>query len=91
MGTIAAIVFSVPVFLAGLLFSIEFRRAGSPTSALGANVLGAVVGGLLENASLLVGMQALLLLTVAVYLMAAVGLYRRKSTPPLVAEAANAS
>jgi SAM-dependent methyltransferase len=89
VGTIAALVFSVPVFLAGLLFSVEFRKAGSPGSALGANVLGAVLGGLLENISLLVGMRALLLLTVAVYLVAAIGLWRGKSTPLLVAETAD--
>lgn len=85
VGAIAAIVFSVPVFLAGLLFSLEFRKANSPSAALGANVLGAVLGGLLESVSLLVGMRALLLLTVGVYSVAAVGLWMRRTAAPLSA------
>jgi SAM-dependent methyltransferase len=89
VGAIAAIVFSVPVFLAGLLFSLEFRRAGSPSTALGANVFGAVLGGLLENASLVVGMRALLLLTIAVYSVAAVSLWLGEVVPRLSARGAD--
>ena len=37
------------------MFSLEFRTVASPSAALGANVLGAVAGGLLENVSLMVG------------------------------------
>ena len=59
VGLIAAAVFAVPIFFAGLLFASEFRAADSPAAALGANMLGAVVGGLLENLSLIVGMKAL--------------------------------
>jgi hypothetical protein len=74
-----AIVFAVPVVFAGLLFSLEFREESSPGAALGANVLGAVVGGLLENLSLLLGMRALLLITIAVYSIAAIALRLRHS------------
>lgn len=78
-GLLAAAVFSVPVVFAGVLFSTEFRIAASPSAALGANVLGAVAGGLLENLSLLFGMRALLLVAIAVYGLAGVGLLLRKS------------
>lgn len=37
-------------------------------------MLGAVVGGLLENVSLITGMRALLLLAVGLYCLAAMGL-----------------
>jgi hypothetical protein len=40
-------------------------------------MLGAVVGGLLENFSLLLGMRSLLLLTIAVYWVAAIALWNR--------------
>ncbi len=73
-GWIAAAVFSIPVFFAGLLFASEFRDAASPSAALGANILGAVVGGLLENVSLLVGMRALLLVALGLYCLAGIGL-----------------
>jgi hypothetical protein len=76
-GIVAVFVFSVPVLFAGILFSSEFRSAPSPSAALGANMLGAVAGGLLENLSLLFGMHALLLVAIAVYALAGVALLRR--------------
>jgi hypothetical protein len=45
-----------------------------PSAALAANMLGAIVGGLLENLSLLFGIKALLLVALGVYLLAAGGL-----------------
>ncbi len=77
VGSIAAVIFAVPIFFAGLLFASEFRMAESPAAALGANILGAVVGGLLENASLVIGLKALLLLAAALYCLAGVGLRGR--------------
>ncbi|MGO9864623.1 MAG: hypothetical protein ACLPLR_13505 [Terriglobales bacterium] len=73
VGSCAAVVFAIPVFFAGLLFASEFRSVDSPAAALGANMLGAVVGGILENLSLIVGMKALLLLAAILYCLAAVG------------------
>jgi spermidine synthase len=74
-GTIAVVVFSVPVVFAGVLFATEFRVADSPSAALGANMLGAVAGGLLESLSLLFGMRALLLVAMGVYCLAGIGLW----------------
>jgi hypothetical protein len=73
VGSFAALVFAIPVFFAGLLFASEFRSADSPAAALGANMLGAVVGGLLENLSLITGMKALLLVAALLYSLAALG------------------
>jgi MFS family permease len=73
VGTFAAVVFAIPVFFAGLLFASEFSSAESPAAALGANMLGAVVGGLLENLSLIIGMKALLIVAALLYALAAVG------------------
>jgi spermidine synthase len=71
VGILAATVFSVPVFFAGLLFAARFRVCTSKSSALGANMLGAVVGGLMENISLITGMRALLLVALCFYCLAA--------------------
>jgi len=73
VGSIAAVVFAIPVFFAGLLFASEFRATESPAAALGANMLGAVVGGLLENVSLIMGMKALLLVAAILYGLAGFG------------------
>jgi len=76
-GVIAAALFSVPVFFAGLLFASEFRATESPSAALGANMLGAVAGGLLENLSLIFGMKALLLVAIMLYCIAGLSLRRK--------------
>ncbi|HUB01588.1 MAG TPA: hypothetical protein VL983_02840 [Terriglobales bacterium] len=73
VGSLAAFIFAIPVFLAGLLFAAEFQFADSPSAALAANMLGAVVGGLLENTSLVFGMRAALLIAAALYALAGIG------------------
>ena len=83
VGALAAFIFAVPVFFAGLLFAAEFRLTDSPAAALGANMLGAVVGGLLENASLVIGMKALLLLAAMLYVLAGIGLRGLKPRRPV--------
>jgi hypothetical protein len=77
-GAVGVVVFSIPVVFAGMLFASQFRITGSPSSALGANLLGAMAGGLLENLSLLFGMRALLLVAMGVYALAGVGLLRQR-------------
>jgi hypothetical protein len=54
----------------------------SPSAALGANMLGAVVGGLLENCSLIIGLRALLLLAFGLYVLAGVGLISSRKRMP---------
>ena len=56
-----------PVFFANLVFASRFREAGSSTVAFGANLLGAMLGGVLEYSSLVVGYRALLPVTAALY------------------------
>jgi hypothetical protein len=78
-GAIATAVFTIPVFFAGILFATEFRNVESPSAALGANMLGAVAGGLLENLSFVFGMRALLLVAIGLYCLAGIGLrFRQK-------------
>ncbi|HEY6253741.1 MAG TPA: hypothetical protein VI685_27615 [Candidatus Angelobacter sp.] len=77
-GMVATAVFTIPVFFAGILFATEFRTAESPSAALGANMLGAVAGGLLENLSLVFGMRALLLVAIGLYCLAGLGLLARQ-------------
>ena len=85
VGSAVALTFAIPVFFAGLLFAEEFRITDSPSSALAANMLGAVCGGLLENLSLVVGMRALLPITIGLYVLAVCGLgWRRFSSPAAV-------
>jgi spermidine synthase len=59
-----------PIFCANLLFAERFKEVGVSTVAFGANLLGAMVGGVLEYSALLVGYRALLVLAAGLYLCA---------------------
>jgi hypothetical protein len=63
------LVFS-PVLCAGLIFSSSFKRSQSTAGDFGANLLGAMVGGVGEYLSLLAGYQFLLVLVAGCYLVA---------------------
>ena len=56
-----------PIFIANLVFAERFRNVEESNVAFGANLLGAMVGGLLEYVALMTGYQALLLLVAALY------------------------
>lgn len=56
-----------PVLFAGIVFAVLFSRSEKPDQALAYNTAGAILGGLLENASLLVGFQYLLAIAAVMY------------------------
>jgi hypothetical protein len=81
----SAIAFA-PIFLANLVFAERFRDVGASTVAFATNLLGAMVGGVLEYASLIVGYRALLLLVAVLYGLAF--LFERKQFAAVKAVAA---
>jgi SAM-dependent methyltransferase len=66
----AVLIWFAPIFVANLVFAQRFRDVGASRVAFGANLLGAMVGGLLEYAALVTGYQTLALLVAALYLCA---------------------
>ena len=58
-----------PVAFAGVIFAASFERSAAPDRMIAANVAGALLGGLAENASLLLGFRWLLLVAGAFYLV----------------------
>jgi hypothetical protein len=56
-----------PIFTANLVFTQRFKDVGSSTVAFGANLLGAMVGGLFEYSSLIFGYRPLLILVAMFY------------------------
>lgn len=72
---------SLPFFFSGLVFSTSFKEAPSPAAAYGSNLLGAVVGGLLEHASLGLGIRSLSLFALVLYAGAYLTLGRRAAAP----------
>lgn len=63
------LVFS-PIYCAGLLFGSSIKRSEDVTVDYGANLLGAMVGGVAEYLSLLMGFQFLLILVAGFYVAA---------------------
>jgi Spermine/spermidine synthase domain len=57
----------LPVFFSGLVFSGSFRDYRQPARGLGINLLGAVVGGVLENLVMVGGTPILGMLAIALY------------------------
>jgi spermidine synthase len=59
-----------PIFVANLIFAERFRHTATSTEAFGVNLIGAVLGGLLEYCSLVVGFQSLLIVVALLYVAA---------------------
>jgi SAM-dependent methyltransferase len=79
-GTGAALGFGLmllsPVYFAGLVFARSFGRARLAGPAIGANMLGSVLGGWIEYSTLAFGMRALVLLAAGFYLLSLLLLWR---------------
>lgn len=72
-GRAAALgILTLPVFFSGIIFSTVIRRATSMGSVMAANIIGAMVGGMLEYNSMRFGFKSLYILIFAIYLLAAV-------------------
>ena len=63
----------VPILFAGVIFAVSFSRVAEPDRAFGANIAGAMFGGLAEYSSMLLGFQYLLFVAVGLYLISLIG------------------
>jgi SAM-dependent methyltransferase len=63
----AVVIWFTPIFIANLVFAERFRNVEASNVAFGANLLGAMVGGVLEYVALLTGYQALIILVALLY------------------------
>jgi spermidine synthase len=65
-----------PILFAGVIFAASFRRTTEPDRAFGINIAGAMMGGLAEYSSMLLGFQYVVLVAILFYAISAVGLRR---------------
>jgi len=63
----AAVIAFAPVFFANLVFTASFRETRTADMAFASNLIGAMIGGVLEYAALVTGYQALLIIVAALY------------------------
>jgi SAM-dependent methyltransferase len=66
----SAMVFA-PILFAAVIFAVAFSRTASPDRAFGFNIAGAILGGLAENLSMLLGFQYLMLVAILFYALSA--------------------
>ena len=57
----------LPIFMANVVFANRFRETVNSTAAFGANLIGAMVGGLIEYTSLVIGYRNLSIVVAAFY------------------------
>jgi hypothetical protein len=86
-ATIVGALTTLPMLFSGIVFIRSFAAVRNKGEALGANLMGALVGGLLQSMTFVTGVKALLLIVTALYL-AAMFTRTRPATPE--AEAAPA-
>jgi SAM-dependent methyltransferase len=73
---------TAPVFFAGVIFIQSFAASKDKARALGSNLMGALIGGLLESLSFITGIRALIVLVGLFYLVAVL---TRTNRTPLIA------
>ena len=64
---VAVVIAFAPIFLANMVFAQRFRDTGDSATAFGANLLGAMLGGVLEYLSLIIGYRWLLAVVALLY------------------------
>jgi drug/metabolite transporter (DMT)-like permease len=63
-----------PIMFAAVIFAASFKRTSEPDRAFGVNIAGALLGGLAEYSSMLLGFQYLVLVAILFYALSAIGL-----------------
>lgn len=77
---LAGLFIGVPFVFAAFIFSIEFRKSGNhATIYLASNMLGAIMGGMVEYASMIYGIKSLYFFALVFYLMAMLAMLSRKT------------
>jgi hypothetical protein len=71
-GWIAALFLALPLFFAGMVFSGSLRNVQNVDTAMASNLLGSILGGLVEYLSLILGIGSLAWIALALYGLALV-------------------
>lgn len=80
---LASLLAFAPIFCANVVFSHSFRDSLAADIAFASNLLGAMLGGVLEYVALALGYQALLILVLVFYVAAFLTRHSKQSTPQI--------
>jgi hypothetical protein len=72
---------TLPMVFSGLVFIRSFAVAAGKDVALGANLIGALVGALLQSVTFVIGIKALLLIVAGLYFLSMLTRPRRLASP----------
>lgn len=75
-GVVAGAFYALPLFFAGVVFAASLQKVRSVDTAFAANMIGAAVGGMMENASFIFGLKAVVILALILYAGSALTLDR---------------
>ena len=64
---VATTITFAPIFFGNLIFAERFRSVGSSTTAFGINLLGAILGGVVEYSAVVLGYEGLIVVVAAAY------------------------
>lgn len=81
----ALTLYTLPVFFAGIVFATSFAQSTSPDHDLGSNMLGAILGGLLESFSFWTGIRSLFLIALVLYALSFWFLVRKRASGEMTA------
>ena len=76
------------MLFAGVIFAASFKRTPEADRAFGFNIAGAMLGGLAENMSMLLGFQYVVVVAILFYALSALGFFKSKSEAPGIDTAA---
>ncbi len=74
-AVIGSLLSALPIAFSGVIFATAFSAAPRASTALGWNLFGAIVGGVLEASSMWFGIKSLSLLAAALYVLSWVAVY----------------
>jgi len=77
-GLGGGLLFAVPIGLAAVIFASLLKVAADSSGALGSNLIGAMLGGVAEYSSMMLGLKAMALLALVFYLLAMLSASRRR-------------
>ncbi|MDX9702717.1 MAG: hypothetical protein RBU23_06715 [Candidatus Auribacterota bacterium] len=76
----AGILIGLPIFFSGVIFVVKFQQTDKRSIAMGSNLIGAMLGGILEYSSILVGFKNLIFLIILLYILS-IFQFRKKDSP----------
>jgi hypothetical protein len=78
----ASLLAFAPILFAGIVFAVSFAKVVEPDRAFGANIAGAMFGGLAEYSSMILGFQYLLFVAVGLYVLSLAGYQKAVTGTP---------